>query len=148
MKNFCLAASVLLLLASCKDKPTPTWTIRATTSGRVCFDKDGQYSFGILKLECTEYSSRNNGPALSQDFTNCYVRFPDKPLIEKSTLGANEACEVNDGNKIYVFNGYTGEKALVTEGESKIELSCQGSRDLTERDDVSNCQEYLKTRFN
>lgn len=148
MKHPCLAASILFLLVSCKDEPTPTWTIRATTAGRVCFDKDGQYSFGVLKLECTEYRSRDSGPALSQDFTHCYIRFPNKALIEKSMPGVSESCEVKDDSKIYAFNAYTGEKAIVTEGEHKVELNCQDSRDLVERSDVIDCQEYLKTRFN
>ncbi|WP_141732361.1 hypothetical protein [Oligoflexus tunisiensis] len=146
--HFLLVGTLLpSALLSCKSKLPPPWSVRAVISGPSCADKDGHYKFGVHKLECTENKSKSTGPVLSQDFTHCYVSFQDKPFAEVSTFGVHETCEVSFEGKTHVFSGYTGEKAIMTQGETAVELTCIESRSVNERSDVDNCQEYLKIHF-
>ncbi len=147
MKTPFLLAGTLLLLASCKDKPTPTWTVKMVSSGKVCFDKDRSYTFGSGKFECTEYKSKDKGPAMIQDYTHCYVAITGKPSSEKKLLGKLENCEIELEGQKYAFSGFTGDKAVMTQGETKVELTCVDNKDLNELDTFDNCQAYISSRY-
>ncbi|HYX38676.1 MAG TPA: hypothetical protein VE954_36695 [Oligoflexus sp.] len=140
-------AVALLLPISCKDKPLPEWTVKITKAGKYCFDKDNTYVFGTGTLECFEYKSRNKGPALTQHYTRCYLDVSDKPIVLKSLLGKLETCEVDFEGKTYVFSGYTGEVAVMTQGDTRIDLTCKNTSDLSEYDDLDDCQDYMKSRY-